>query len=57
MKTRIAKAAVIFLALLSSPGCSYFRWSEPSYQEMHDRAQQKTPDEGTYKPGEPGGPR
>ncbi len=54
MKRRIVKAALICLPLLPAAGCSYFRWNEPSYQEMHDRVeQQKAAEEGTFKHSNP----
>ncbi len=56
MKIPSFRLALLFLVLLGSQGCAYFRWSEPSYQEMHDRAQQQPVDDRvTYTPKSAGG--
>jgi hypothetical protein len=50
MKTRILALALLQLILLT-PGCSYFRWNEPTYDELHDRAQkEKTAPDKKFDP-------
>jgi len=52
MKTRFFALALLYVALLTSPGCAYFRWSDPSYDELHERAQQeKAADKEKFQPG------
>jgi hypothetical protein len=53
VKTRNFIFLVLSLTALAWTGCSYFRWGEPSYQEIHQRAQdEKAAEPPSFKPGE-----
>lgn len=53
VKSRTLKILLVSGVVLASPGCAYFRWNGPSYQEIHERAQkEKAIDQMMWKPGE-----
>ncbi len=54
MKNRTWKLVFCFALVLSSSGCAYFRWHDPSYEELHNRTEQQRSAEemNNFNPGE-----
>jgi hypothetical protein len=51
MKSPTWRLIFLSFTLLALSGCAYFRWKDPSYEEVHDRAEKdKAGDQGIMNP-------
>ena len=54
MKLGIARLVLFSLTWLVGSGCGYFRWRDPSYEEVHNRAQKdSSTNANLFTPGKP----
>ena len=52
MKRNIATLGLFSLLMLTGAGCGYFRWREPTAEEVHERTQKdSSTNETLFSPG------
>ena len=52
MKRSTLALAFLCVAIAAGSGCAYFRWGDPSYQEIQQRTEeQKAAEPATLNPG------